>query len=136
MHFADGTTAYQYDKADNLIKVGYKKAGLPAEAEPDLIAFSYDLLGNLLSETTAQGTLSHQYDPLGNRIATTLPDGRTINSLYYGSGHLHQINIDGNIISDIERDRLHREVLRTQGRLNTQFKYDRNSRLQHKQIRR
>ncbi|WP_180297219.1 RHS repeat-associated core domain-containing protein, partial [Snodgrassella alvi] len=132
----DGTTAYQYDKADNLIKVGYKKAGLPAEAEPDLIAFSYDLLGNLLSETTAQGTLSHQYDPLGNRIATTLPDGRTINSLYYGSGHLHQINIDGHIISDIERDKLHREVLRTQGRLNTQFKYDRNSRLQHKQIRR
>ncbi|MCO6514847.1 MAG: RHS repeat protein, partial [Snodgrassella sp.] len=33
---ADGTTAYQYDQADNLIKVGYKKAGLPAEAEPDL----------------------------------------------------------------------------------------------------
>ncbi|PIT58607.1 RHS repeat-associated core domain-containing protein, partial [Snodgrassella alvi] len=131
----DGTTAYQYDKADNLIKVGYKKAGLPAEAEPDLIAFSYDLLGNLLSETTAQGTLSHQYDPLGNRIATTLPDGRTINSLYYGSGHLHQINIDGHIISDIERDNLHREVSRTQGRLSTQFKYDRNSRLQHKQIR-
>nr|WP_218837766.1 RHS domain-containing protein [Gilliamella apicola] len=29
---------------------------------------------------------------------------------------------------------MHREVLRTQGRLNTQFKYDRNSRLQHKQI--
>jgi YD repeat-containing protein len=78
----DGTPAYQYDKADNLIKVGYKKAGLPAEAEPDLIAFSYDLLSNLLSETTAQGTLSHQYDPLGNRIATTLPDGITINSLY------------------------------------------------------
>ncbi|PIT18160.1 RHS repeat-associated core domain-containing protein [Snodgrassella alvi] len=132
----DGNTAYQYDKADNLIKVGYKKAGLPAEAEPDIITFSYDQLGNLLSETTAQGTLSHQYDPLGNRIATTLPDGRTINSLYYGSGHLHQINIDGHIISDIERDNLHREVLRTQGRLNTQFKYDRNSRLQRKQIQR
>ncbi|PIT15612.1 hypothetical protein BGI32_05450 [Snodgrassella alvi] len=132
----DVNTAYQYDQADNLIKVGYKKAGLPAEAEPDIIAFSYDQLGNLLSETTAQGTLSHQYDPLGNRIATTLPDGRTINNLYYGSVHLHQINIDGHIISDIERDNLHREVLRTQGRLNTQFKYDRNSRLQRKQIQR
>ncbi|WP_216354331.1 RHS repeat domain-containing protein, partial [Gilliamella apicola] len=31
---------------------------------------------------------------------------------------------------------LHREILRTQGRLNTQFKYDRNSRLQRKQIQR
>ncbi|WP_143557115.1 RHS repeat-associated core domain-containing protein [Snodgrassella alvi] len=65
-----------------------------------------------------------------------MPDGRTINNLYYGSGHLHQINIDGHIISDIERDNLHREILRTQGRLNTQFKYDRNSRLQRKQIQR
>ncbi|ORF62901.1 hypothetical protein B5801_00340, partial [Gilliamella apicola] len=81
-------------------------------------------------------TTTYQYDPLGNRIATTLPDGRTINNLYYGSGHLHQINIDGHIISDIERDNLHREILRTQGRLNTQFKYDRNSRLQRKQIQR
>uniref|UniRef100_UPI0035A2DE6E hypothetical protein n=1 Tax=Snodgrassella alvi TaxID=1196083 RepID=UPI0035A2DE6E len=78
----DGNTAYQYDQADNLIKVGYKKAGQPAEAEPDIITFSYDQLSNLLNETTAQGTLSHQYDPLGNRIATTLPDERTINSLY------------------------------------------------------
>ena len=46
-------------------------------------------MGNLLSETTAQGVLQHQYDKLGNCIATTLPDGRTINKLYYGSGHLH-----------------------------------------------
>ncbi|TSJ88023.1 RHS repeat protein [Gilliamella apicola] len=45
-------------------------------------------MGNLLSETTAQGVLQHQYDKLGNCIAITLPDGRTINKLYYGSGHL------------------------------------------------
>ncbi|WP_370387697.1 RHS repeat-associated core domain-containing protein [Snodgrassella alvi] len=135
-HTPDGNTAYQYDPAENLIKVGYKKAGLPAEAAADIITFRYDIIGNLLSETTAQGTLSHQYDQLGNRIATTLPDGRTLNNLYYGSGHLHQINLDGTTITDIERDRLHREVLRSQGQLNTEFKYDRNSRLQHKQTRR
>ncbi|WP_370470001.1 RHS repeat-associated core domain-containing protein [Snodgrassella alvi] len=135
-HTPDGNTAYQYDPADNLIKVGYKKAGLPAEAAADIITFRYDIIGNLLSETTAQGTLSHQYDQLGNRIATTLPDGRTLNNLYYGSGHLHQINLDGTTITDIERDRLHREVLRSQGQLNTEFRYDRNSRLQHKQTRR
>ncbi|WP_370389323.1 RHS repeat-associated core domain-containing protein [Snodgrassella alvi] len=135
-HTPDGNTAYQYDPADNLIKVGYKKAGLPTEAEADIITFRYDIIGNLLSETTAQGTLSHQYDQLGNRIATTLPDGRTLNNLYYGSGHLHQINLDGTTITDIERDRLHREVLRSQGQLNTEFRYDRNSRLQHKQTRR
>ena len=132
----DGTTAYQYDKADNLLKVGFKSAGLPPEAEPELISFSYDVLGNLLSETTAQGVLQHQYDQLSNRIATTLPDGRTINHLYYGSGHLHQINLDGDIISDIERDCLHREVLRTQGQLNTEFQYDSNQRLLQKNTRR
>ncbi|MCX8748678.1 hypothetical protein J3U75_04665, partial [Snodgrassella sp. B3088] len=60
----------------------------------------------------------------------------TLNNLYYGSGHLHQINLDGTTITDIERDRLHREVLRSQGQLNTEFRYDRNSRLQHKQTRR
>ncbi|NUF78645.1 type IV secretion protein Rhs [Snodgrassella sp. ESL0323] len=129
----DGTTAYQYDKVDNLLKVGFKAAGLAPEAEPELISFSYDIMGNLLSETTAQGVLQHQYDKLGNRIATTLPDGRTINKLYYGSGHLHQINLDGQIISDIERDHLHRETLRSQGKMNTSFQYDRTSRLTGKQ---
>ena len=49
---------------------------------------------------------------------------------------MHQININNDIIGDIEHDKLYREILRTQGRLNTQFKYDRNSRLQRKQIQR
>ena len=44
--------------------------------------------------------------------------------LYYGSGHLHQLNLDGQLISDIERDDLHREVLRTQGALTSCFGYD------------
>ncbi|MBI0069066.1 hypothetical protein H3T79_12010, partial [Snodgrassella sp. M0118] len=65
-----------------------------------------------------------------------LPDGRTINKLYYGSGHLHQINLDGQIISDIERDHLHRETLRSQGKMNTSFQYDRTSRLTGKQTKR
>jgi len=70
------------------------------------------------------GTLAHRYDELGNRCATTSPDGRTINRLHYGSGHLHQINIDGEVVSDVERDDLHREIARTQGPLATRFGYD------------
>ncbi|MDZ3991665.1 Protein RhsD [Pseudomonas sp. Teo4] len=54
----------------------------------------------------------------------TLPDGRKVNHLYYGSGHLHQLNLDGQVISDIERDDLHREVYRTQGKLTSCFGYD------------
>jgi YD repeat-containing protein len=68
--------------------------------------------------------ISHQRDALDNITATTLPGGQELNYLYYGSGHLHQINIDGQIISDIERDALHRETGRTQGTIDTQWQLD------------
>ncbi|QEY25324.1 RHS repeat protein [Neisseria zalophi] len=68
--------------------------------------------------------IRHHYDSNGNRTATELPDGRSINYLYYGSGHLHRIDLDGEIISDIERDKLHREIERTQGRLTSRYELD------------
>ncbi|MDA8521082.1 DUF6531 domain-containing protein [Acidovorax sp. NCPPB 4044] len=74
---------------------------------------------------------------------------RSLNYLHYGSGHLHQINLglltenEGSdaagsaeaalpenvreahrLIADIERDALHREVLRSQGSLATRFALD------------
>ncbi|MFP3527284.1 RHS repeat protein, partial [Pantoea sp. SIMBA_072] len=78
-----------------------------------------------IEEKSSEGTLQHHYDELGNLNQTRLPDGPWLNRLYYGSGHLHQINLNGHVISDFERDRLHREVLRTQGRLSTRQHYDR-----------
>ncbi|SUD78351.1 YD repeat-containing protein [Pseudomonas putida] len=54
--------------------------------------------------------LGYEYDPLSH--------------LYYGSGHWHQLNLDGQVISDMERDDLHREVYRTQGKLTSCFGYD------------
>ena len=86
-------------------------------------------LGQLFEEHSSAGCLQHHYDELGNLTQTHLPDGRWLNRLYYGSGHLHQINLDGQVISDFERDRLHREVLRTQGQLSTRSEYDRSGRL-------
>ena len=71
----------------------------------------------------------HQYDPLGNRTQTVLPGGRELNHLFYGSGHLHQVNLDGQVVSDFERDALHREVRRSKGRLHSEFAYDRAGRL-------
>ncbi|MDQ0704817.1 hypothetical protein QF043_003609 [Pseudomonas sp. W3I7] len=38
-------------------------------------------------------------------------------TLYYGSGHLHQLNLNGRVICGFERDALHEEVPRTQGAL-------------------
>ncbi|RMP56536.1 hypothetical protein, partial [Pseudomonas savastanoi] len=75
-------------------------------------------------ETTPQGALAYEYDPLSNLTTLTLPTGQHLNHLYYGSGHLHQLNLDGQLISDMERDDLHREVYRTQGKLTSCFGYD------------
>ncbi|WP_259642865.1 RHS repeat domain-containing protein, partial [Pseudomonas syringae] len=88
------------------------------------LEFAYDLLGRLVKETTPQGALAYEYDPLSNLTTLTLPTGQHLNHLYYGSGHLHQLNLDGQLISDMERDDLHREIYRTQGKLTSCFGYD------------
>ncbi|MFA0946182.1 type IV secretion protein Rhs, partial [Pseudomonas tremae] len=88
------------------------------------LEFAYDLLGRLVKETTPQGALAYEYDPLSNLTTLTLPTGQHLNYLYYGSGHLHQLNLDGQLISDMERDDLHREIYRTQGTLTSCFGYD------------
>ncbi|WP_134140307.1 RHS repeat protein [Paraburkholderia sp. BL6665CI2N2] len=56
-----------------------------------------------------------RHDALGNVTERRLPLGQRISMLHYGSGHVHQISLDGEALSDIERDALHREVQRTQG---------------------
>ena len=97
------------------------------------VELAYDELDRLIGETTVHNgqnaTIGYQYDPLGNRTRTILPDGRHIDYLYYGSGHLHQISLDGEVISDIERDKLHREIQRTQGSISSLYDYDPMGRL-------
>ncbi|WP_460132789.1 RHS repeat-associated core domain-containing protein [Pseudomonas sp. S1_E04] len=127
----DGRTDYNYDALDQLTAVTLTDRQGNAQA----LGFAYDALGQLLAEQSSAGNLQHHYDELGNLIQTQLPDGRWLNRLYYGSGHLHQINLDGQVISDFERDRLHREVLRTQGQLSTRSEYDRSGRLRSRQRR-
>lgn len=121
----DGRSQYTYDPLNQLIAASFTDNLGNQQA----LSFSYDALGQLLEEHTAAGSLKHRYDELGNLIQTQLPDTRWLNRLYYGSGHLHQINLDGQVISDFQRDRLHREVLRTQGQISTRSEYDRCGRL-------
>ena len=128
-HTADGRTYYRYDKTDNLLEVALHRAGWPQEAAPERIAFSYDSLGRLLTETTARGTLKHDHDEWGNVTCTTLPDGQQLRQHYYGSGHLSQVSLDSTTVCEFERDRLHREILRTQGRLETLRHFDSAGRL-------
>nr|WP_254321972.1 RHS repeat-associated core domain-containing protein [Neisseria subflava] len=90
--------------------------GLP---ETDWRDAQYDMLYLPVTET-----VRYHYDFNGNRTATVLPDGKQINYLYYGSGHLHQISLDDEVITDIERDKLHREIYRTQGKLASRYELD------------
>ena len=99
--------------------------GLP---DTDWRDAQYDMLHLPVTET-----VRYHYDFNGNRTATVLPDGRQINYLYYGSGHLHQISLDDEVITDIERDQLHREIYRTQGKLASRYELDPLGRLK-KQI--
>ncbi|MBC3254753.1 RHS domain-containing protein [Pseudomonas paralactis] len=128
---SDGTTVYEHDLNDQLVGVSFTAL----DGRQQALGFSYDALGQLLEEQSAAGSVRHRYDELGNLIQTGLPDGRWLNRLYYGSGHLHQLNIDGKVISDFERDRVHREVQRTQGQFKTSTAYDRSGRVRSRQRR-
>ena len=127
-------TCFDYNENGQLIaqhqwKVPSKEEnarnGLP---ETDWRDAQYDMLYLPVTET-----VRYHYDFNGNRTATVLPDGRQINYLYYGSGHLHQISLDDEVITDIERDKLHREIYRTQGKLASRYELDPLGRLK-KQI--
>ena len=137
---AETVTEYTYDPIGRVTKMARTDTEGSAV---DAIEFSYDALGNLTEEkTTADGktrTLKHCYDPLGNRTQTILPDGRTLNFTFCGSGFLHQITTaekEGGIetmISAFERDDLQRETLRTQGKRQARSVYDPLSRLKERQ---
>lgn len=129
-HTTDGCTEYVHDEGDNLLSVTFTDK----QGNARRLAFSYDRMGRLLSETSAAGTVGYAHDELNNLQSLTLPDQRRINHLYYGSGHLHQLNLDGRVICDFERDSMHDEVLRTQGQLQTRTRYDSCGRLQQRAI--
>lgn len=106
-------------------------------------SFRYDGLGRLVQADNAQACVRRVYDPVGNlsrehvivpidghdhefvwrhehdelgvRIATTRPDGRRLDWLTYGSGHVHGLLLDGKPVIHFERDDAHRETLRELG---------------------
>jgi RHS repeat-associated protein len=126
--------SFTYDKLDRLTSA---RNGLSA------VTFVYDPVGQLIQEDQhirlpgeqAQAfSFKHHYDSLGNRTETVLPNGKVIHQLFYGPGHLHQINLDGQEISNFERDNLYREVRRSQGSLVSEFVYDASDRLKAQRV--
>ncbi|WP_034915748.1 RHS repeat-associated core domain-containing protein [Erwinia sp. 9145] len=98
--------------------------GMAPGMEPDEIQFCFDAAGKLLGERGINGELHYDYDALDNLTALTLPGGQHISWLHYGSGHVSAIRFGQQIISEFIRDRLHREVSRTQGTREQTRQYD------------
>ena len=127
------STHYRYDKLNRLIQTHNAHSELRFSYEHNrLVKEQLIHLDNPIvsgtsrsqSKDVAAQITEHRYDVLGNRIQTILPTGEILNRLYYGSGHLHHVNLDGTTLADIERDALHRPVERSIGKLNTQFQLD------------
>ncbi len=98
------------------------------------VELAYTPTGRLAHETThtrdgREFRISHRYDGLGNRVETVLPDGRVLKPELYGSGHVSKLKLDGEVITEFERDALHRETVRTQGALRSFFERDAAGRL-------
>ena len=97
--------------------------------QADTVRFAYDRSGWLTAEHSVHGSIKYRRDALGNPTDITLPDGQHLSHLYYGSGHLLQTALDGITVSEYERDSLHRQVMRTQGKLATFSGYNADNRL-------
>jgi RHS repeat-associated protein len=148
-HTEESLTRYAYDLAGRVIAV--KRFALDGETVADEIGFAYDAAGRLVEETTTihrlggrrtdlpgqlgqwkwtalpeprRTTIRHERDALGNIIGTALPHGPDLRYLRYGSGHLLQINLGDEVLSEMVRDDLHREVVRSQGAIESRFGLD------------
>ncbi|MBI0328965.1 RHS repeat-associated core domain-containing protein [Burkholderia plantarii] len=105
----------------------------------------FDPAGNLVREHHAYDVFGvkrsyvwhHGYDELGNRVRTVRPDGHTIDWLMYGSGHVHGLLVDGEDRLQLERDDLHREVMRTlSSRIGQSTVYDPAGRIERQTVQR
>ena len=123
---ATSTGSYAWNDADRLVDARREptEAGTALGVTGSTVSFDYDKAGRLLAEHGAEGEVRYELDDLDNIVSLTLPHGQQIDQLSYGSGHIHQIRAGDHVISDFERDDLHREVLRTQGRLTQRMGYD------------
>lgn len=128
----DGHTVYRYTAGGILQAALFYPPG--AESPAQRVLLEYDRLGRLTAEENDSGRVSYGLDELGNRTSVQLPDGRSLKTLYYGSGHALSISLDERLITEFTRDNLHREISRTQGGLTMRTRYDRLGRQARREI--
>ncbi|EKK4083688.1 RHS repeat protein [Cronobacter dublinensis] len=108
-------TEYRHDTLSLEIRRATRaewRNALLEEREPEwdaVLIFTRNAAGELVSEENHGGTFEYEYDALGNLTSTRFPDGRKLAA--YG------------------RDRLHREISRSQGVLSQDTHYDTSGRI-------
>lgn len=152
--FEGQATHYHFDVMGNLCerRAGEQRESFSYDINLNLVVarnahseyvMRYDPLGNLLEQHQRLSlfnqerhyTWQYQYDELSNPIQTIRPDGRVVDYLRYGSGHLHGILLDKETVADFERDQLHREVKRSLAeQIHQKSIYDTGGRLSEQQL--
>ena len=98
--------------------------GVALGIESDEIAYRHDAAGRVLSESGINGEVGYEWDALSNLTGLTLPGEQKLAWLHYGSGHVSAIRFGQQLVTEFTRDRLHREVRRTQGAREQFRQYD------------
>ncbi|MCX8959102.1 type IV secretion protein Rhs [Erwinia psidii] len=123
-----GHAEYRYRRGENGELNGLERMptseGVALGIEADDIRFRRDAAGQLTSERGVSGELEYEYDVLGNLTRLTLPGGRHLSWLHYGSGHVSAVRFNQQTVSEFTRDRLHREISRSQGVREQRREYD------------
>ena len=123
---ASQTEQLAYDAGGRLCQITRTPSaqGKAQGITPNTLGFEYDLCGRLIAEIGPYGRVEQTLDKLGHEIECTLPRQHVVRTLRYGSGHVHQIAVNQQIVSDFERDALHRATTRSQGTLHQRTGYD------------
>jgi len=98
--------------------------GVALGIESNEIAYRHDAAGRVLSESGINGAVGYEWDALSNLTGLTLPGDQKLAWLHYGSGHVSAIRFGKQLVTEFTRDRLHREVRRTQGAREQIRQYD------------
>ncbi|MDC9821766.1 hypothetical protein PRK99_20680 [Pectobacterium polonicum] len=133
MRRAHAHAVFHYQHSDRGQLVSLKREpteeGLAQGLTADEVRLTYDAAGYLSGECGSEGSITYTRDALGNVSTLSLPEGDTLRWLHYGSGHVSAVKFNHQVISEFTRDRLHREITRTQGRREQRREYDRLGRL-------
>ncbi|MGP3591501.1 RHS repeat-associated core domain-containing protein [Vagococcus sp. WN89Y] len=117
---------YDHDRSGRVTRIMRTPTadGIALGLETDEVTFTRDTAGRLVSESGVNGELSYAWDALGNLTNLTLPGGQQMAWLHYGSGHVSAIRFGQQLVTEFTRDRLHREIRRTQGAREQARTYD------------